>query len=406
MINTDKIDDKNIFKKVAEKTVEGVKKVAVKATESFDNSKFKMKTIDKIKTTWNSGLLNKYDNKSAKMMAKRNIAEEKLKSLFNKNEEGERRIINLQKEYKDSHGGILSKIEGEFLKEKQKNEKKIEKIKNRRDKTETRIRYYENKKIVYENRTKDIVGGVLNKVEKRLNPHEVKIGNLKNKIGVLTSEAKNFELAKMKLGEKVENLKKRLEIADFKAEKKGIKKIIGEIEGEIRRTEKIRSGRLEEQSKMENKLAKVNKKADKWRNIHDEFARLTQREVEHKKIEKRGNERIDLKRVELENVEIGDKKKKRTKKEGGGGSESSSEREPVFSLEEYVENWNKYFGSQFKIDAKLFLAEDLEKKMETPFLEDHIRMIYKKKRDADKSSVGAFSERDLEKSLKSLNNYL
>jgi hypothetical protein len=152
---------------------------------------------------------------------------------------------------------------------------------------------------------------------------------------------------------------------------------------------------------MENKLAKVNKKADKWRNIHDQFARLTQKEIEHKKIEKRGLEKPDLK-----NIEIGDKKKKRTKKEEGGNSELSSEREPTFSLEEYVENWNKYFGSQFKIDSKLFLEEALEKKMEIPFLEDHIRMIYKKKRETDKSSVGSFSERDLEKSLKSLNNYL
>jgi hypothetical protein len=405
MANIDKIDNKkNVLKRVAEKAVEGVKKVAGKAAESFDNSKFKMKTVDKIKTTWNSGLLNKYDNKSAKMMAKRNIAEEKLKSLTNKNEEGERRIAKLEKEYKDSHSDILSKIKIEFLKERQKNERTIDKLKDKRDTAETRVRYYENKKIVYENKTKNIVGGVLNKVEKRLNPHEVKIGDLKNKIGILTSEAKNFELAKMKLGEKVENLKKELGTSESKAEKKGIKRIIGEIENEMRRTERIRLGRLEEQSKMENKLTKVNRKADKWRNIHDQFARLTQREIEHKKIEKRGDERVDLKRVELEN--IGDKKKKRTKKEEGGGFESSSEREPVFSLEEYVENWNKYFGSQFKIDSKLFLAEALDKKMEIPFLEDHIRMIYKKKREADKGSVGSFSERDLEKSLKSLNNYL
>jgi hypothetical protein len=406
MANIDKIDNKNVLKRVAEKAVEGVKRVAGKAAESFDNSKFKMKTVDKIKAAWNSSLLNRYDNKSAKEMVKRSTAEDAIKLLNNKNAERESRIANLRKESGVGHEGILLKLEEKFLEEKQKIEKRIGKMKDKRDKSETKVRYYENKKIVYENKTKDVVSGVLNKVEKRLNPHEVKIGDLKNKIGILTSEAKNFELARVKLGEKVDNLKKKLEVADFKAEKKGIKRIIGEIENEMRRTEKIRLGRLEEQSKMENKLAKVNKKADKWRNIHDQFARLTQKEIEHKKIEKRGDERVDLKRVALGNVEIGDKKKKRIKKEEEGGSESSSEREPVFSLEEYVENWNKYFGSQFKIDSRLFLEEALEKKMEIPFLEDHIRMIYKKKREADKSSVGSFSEKDLEKSLKSLNNYL
>lgn len=405
MTNIDKIDNKNIFKKVAEKAVEaveGVKKVAGKAAESFN-----IRVTSKIEAAGSLNRLNYHDRKSTKATGKVRGLEEKLKSLTNKNEEGERRIAKLEKEYKDSHGDILLKIKAESLKERQKNEKTIDELKHKRDKAETRVRYYENKKIVYENKTKNIVGGVLNKVEKRLNPHEVKIGDLKNKIGILTSEAKNFELAKVKLGEKVENLKKELETSEFKAEKKGIKRIIGEIENEIRRAEKIRLGRLEEQSRMENKLTKVNRKADKWRNIHDQFARLTQREVEHKKIEKRGDERADLKSAKLENIEEGgDKKKKRTKKEEGGGSESSSERESTFSLEEYVENWNKYFGSQFKIDAKLFLEEDLEKKMEIPFLEDHIRMIYKKKREADKSSVGSFSERDLEKSLKSLNNYL
>jgi uncharacterized protein YfcZ (UPF0381/DUF406 family) len=405
MANIDKIDidNKNVFKKVTEKAVGGIKKVAGKAAESFDKSKLKIKTIDKIKATWNSGLLNKYDNKSVKMMAKRNIAEEKLKLLINKNEEGERRIANLQKEYKDSHGGILLKIEAEFSREKQKNAEKIEKTKNKIDKIKTKEGYYKAKGEVYENKTKNIIGGVLNKVEKRLNPHEVKVENLKNKIGVLASEVKNFESARVKLGEKVDNLKKKLEAADFKAEKKGIKRIIGEIENEIRRTEKIRLGRLEEQSKMENKLAKITKKVNKWNVIHNQFSRIITEKptrAEHKNMD------IKIERPDLKNVEVGDKKKKRSKKEGGGGSESSFERESVFSLEEYVENWNKYFGSQFKIDSKLFLEEALEKKMEIPFLEDHIRMIYKKKREADKSSVGSFSERDLEKSLKSLNNYL
>lgn len=403
MANIDKIDNKNILGKVVEKTVEGVKNVARKAAESFDNSKFKMKTVDKIKAVWNSDSMKDYDKKSAKVMAKRNVVEERLKSLTNKNAEGERRIANLQKEYKDSHGGILSKIEAEFSKEKQKNAEKIEKTKNKIDKIKTKEEYYKTKGEVYENKTKNIVSGVLNKVEKRLNPHEVKVENLKNKIGVLASEVKNFESARVRLGEKVDNLKKKLEIADFKAEKKGIKRIIGEIKNEMRKTEKIRLGRLEEQSRMENKLAKVSKKVNKWKVVHNQFSRIITEKptrVEHKDMG------IKMEKPDLKNVEIGDKKKKRTKKEEGGGSESSSEREPTFSLEEYVENWNKYFGSQFKIDSRLFLEEALEKKMEIPFLEDHIRMIYKKKREADKSSVGSFSERDLEKSLKSLNNYL
>lgn len=388
-------------KNILEKVAEGTKKAAVGVSESFDKSKLKMKTVDKIKAVWNSDLLNKYDNKSAKMMAKRDVAEEKIKTLIDKNEKGGLRVTNLQEKYKASYSGILSKIEAEFLKEKQKNVKKIEKIENKKDKAETRVRYYENKKIVYENKTKNIVSGVLNKVEKRLNPHEVKMGNIKNKIDILASEAKSFELAKVKLGEKVEDLKKELEIVDFKAEKKGIKRIISEIENEMRRTEKIRLGRLEEKSKMENKWAKINKKADKWRNIHDEFARLTQKEVEYKKIEKRGKEKPDLK-----NIKIGDTRRTEAKKEGESETESSSEQEPTLSLEEYVKNWNKYFGSQFKIDSKLFLKEALEEKKEIPFLEDQIRMIYKKKREADKSSLGSFSERDLEKSFKSLNNYL
>lgn len=394
-------NEKNIVGKVAEKVTEGIKSVARKTAESFDNSKIKIKTIDKIKAAWNSDLLNKYEMKSAKAMTKRNLAEEKVGLLSRKNEEGERRIENLKKEYKDSHGSILSKIEEEVLKERQKNEKKIEKIKNKRDRIETKIRYYENKKIVYENKTKDVVGGVLNKVEKRLNPHEVKLKDIRGKIDVLAVEAKNFESAKTKMSAKVADLKNRLETSEFKAEKKGIKKIIGEIENEIKRADKIRISRLEEQSRLEDRFTKVNKKADKWRNIHDEFTRLTHKEVGHRMIEKRGKEKPDLKRVKMK-----EGKKSETRVEGGVEAESSVEENQAFSLEEYITNWNKYFGSQFKIEQKSFLKEALEKKMEIPFLEDQIRIVYKNKKALDKNSVSSFSERELEKSLKNLKNYL
>ncbi|HNW96284.1 MAG TPA: hypothetical protein PLQ44_00735 [Candidatus Paceibacterota bacterium] len=447
-INLEPEEDKNILKKATE----SMEKVAGKVSESFDHSKLKIKTIDKIKAVWNGDRLNHYDGKSAKAMTKREAADEKIKILTEQNEAKEKRFRELGEKSFGTQDVLLSKVEAELLKSRQKNIKKIESAKNKKDKAETRVRYYENKKTVYENKVKNTVGRVTEKVDKKLKPHEIKLANIGSKIDVLNEEVGVFESDKIKLTKYVDGLKGKLEGAIFKEEKRGIKETISKIEVEIRRTEKLKQERLNEKSKLENAFAKVNKKADKWRDIRNEFSRFTNRGIEHKNIEKN-----------IENPDLGDERIKGDKspdgKEGGARNsrESISEEARVFiesvdkggipmmitnrlrvvldaygfneeeinssspedliaklklrvekdekgftmSFADYINHWNKRYGSHLKIESKAFTADFLKKESNISALEEQIRMQYMIMKK-NKNISSSFSKRDLEKSLKGL----
>lgn len=450
-INLEPEEDKNILKK----TTESIERAAGKVSESFDHSKLKIKTIDKIKAVWNGDWLNYHDRKSAKAMVKRESAEEKIKILTERNKADQEHFEELKKRSYGTQDILLSKVEEEFLKSRQKNIKKIERAKNKKDKAETRVRYYENKKIVYENRVKNIVGRVTEKVDKRLNPHEKKLAKIGSQMEVLNEEIKVFESDKIELLKYADDLKAKLETAIFKEEKKGLKKTISKIEAEIRRSEKLKQERLSEKSKLENKFAKVNKKADKWKDIRNEFSRFTNRGIGHRNIEK-NIENPNLENVKIKNNETLDKegtgveKSKEDMAESArsfiedvdkGGipimvtkqlrtvlgaygfdeaeidsgtpkdliaelklrveKEDKDKEKLVMSLGDYINYWNKRYGSRFKIESKDLPADILKKEASILALEEQIRTQYeimKKK----KNITNSFSERELEKNLKSL----
>jgi 5-formyltetrahydrofolate cyclo-ligase len=469
MVNIDKIniDNKNVFKKVAEKAVEGVKKVAGKAAESFDKSKLKIKTIDKIKATWNSGKLEKYKEKSSNFNTKRNAIEERIKNLQTKVENDEKGWAEFKK--KHGAGEIVSKLESEKIKERQRDFEKIRKFKIKEDKIETKLQYYNNKNVIYENKVKSIVGRVSDKIDKRLDPHEKKMATLSNTINLLNEGIKIIETNSLKLKKELEDLNIQKEGSGSKVLRRAIVKLMDETRDQIKKNDKRIIERSNERIKKQEKYNKVEIKTNKWIDVRKQFTGLVKkgdhydvnkvkeepdlnwRDIEVKKPERKERnaskqkddieeearqiiESVDkggvpgfvsqnLKRVllacdfdreEISNSRPGDlisklrnylKEKKSEESSDNEEKNKENREEKALSFKEYISLWNKLFGHKLLLDINKIKTRDILQEKEIVFLENELRMQYKIMKKVGDVPRG-FSERDLKKSLETLRNYL
>lgn len=286
--------NKNVFQKLSA----GAKELYLNLQEKVDKSALKIKTIDKAQMMWDSRLLERHERKTAELSAQISRAEQDT-ALLEKAAVNRASFVEAFKKKHPDYSGDLSKLEKEAVKTKQDFQKRIEKINKVKDKLETKLQYRNNKKAVYENKRKTIVEGVSEKIGERLRPHENRMEKLRGRKGKLEAEINDFAALKDDFNKEVEELEADLGQASFRVEKKMLKEAISLIKKELRGAEKNLETRSNQKLAIENRLAKINKKANKWRDLRNAFVRVSQRKVEYQTTNKK-DEVIDSRRKEVE----------------------------------------------------------------------------------------------------------
>jgi myosin heavy subunit len=286
--------DRSVFQKLSA----GAKEFYLNLQEKVEKSALNIKTIDKAQLMWNSRLLERHERKSAELSTQISSAEKD--AAFLEKAAGNR--ASFLEEFKKKHpnySGDLSKLEKEAVEVKQDFQKRIEKINQTKDKLETKLQYRNDKKAVYENKRKTIVEGVSEKIGERLSPHEKRMEKLQGRKEKLETEINDFAALKDNFHQEVEELEADLGQANFRVEKKMLKEAISLIRKELREAEKNIETRRRQKITIETRLAKINKKANKWRDLRNAFIRVSQRQVEFQAVHKK-DEIIAGRRKEVE----------------------------------------------------------------------------------------------------------
>lgn len=273
---------RNIFQKLSA----GAKELYLNLQEKAEKSALNIKTIDKAQLMWNGRLLERHERKSAELSTQISRAEKDAALL----EKAAGNRASFLEEFKKKHpdySGDLSKLERETVKVKQDFQKRIEKISQTKDKLETKLQYRNDKKAVYENKRKTIVEGVSEKIGERLSPHEKRMEKLQGRKEKLETEINDFTALKDNFHQEVEELEADLSQANFRVERKMLKEAISLIKKELRGAEKNIETRHRQKITIETRLAKINKKANKWRDLRNAFIRVSRRQVEFQAVHKK-----------------------------------------------------------------------------------------------------------------------
>ncbi|HOX21547.1 MAG TPA: hypothetical protein PKZ02_01045 [Candidatus Paceibacterota bacterium] len=328
---------KNIFQKLST----GTKELYLNLQEKAAKSALNMKTIDKAQLMWSDRLLERHERKSVELAAQISLAE-KDTALLEKAEANRASFLQAFKEKHPDYSGDLSKLEKETVKAKQDFQKRIEKISQTKDKLETKLQYRNDKKAVYENKREMIVEDVSEKISERMKPHERRMEKLQGRKEKLEAEINDFAALKDNFSKEVDDLESDLGQANFRVEKKMLKEAIALIRKELREAEKNIEVRRNQKITIENRLARVNKKANKWRDLRNAFVRVSQHPVEYQAVNKK-DEVVDGRRKKVEPV---------LKRKGAADKTEATEKTFVAEGDEETEGGAKIEEAEKSVSAQ------------------------------------------------------
>lgn len=333
----------------------------------------KMATVDRLKVWATDKFLNWHDNKSAKIGEELAENTDELKAATEGLAEVERELSATQTEF----GPMSASVRTSALKQRGALEKTIEKLKTKNEKINSNLEYRNRKKGTYENTRKEIVGDVTGRIETILKPYKEKVEALRWQRDQLDQEILSFREKRVSLEQARDSAKKRMGEVRFDFQKKQIKERLKELDKTIKRSEKLVKSRMKKRVDTEHEFAKVDKKADKWRVKHNDFSRITNRKVDYQEAEELRRETPNLGRKEVmgreskwgpdarttnpdENAPDAENESGSETKESAPGDTPKKievhERTRSVSLSDYVEKWNKYFGSDLLISKQKFLS--------------------------------------------------
>ncbi len=273
---------KNIFQKLSA----GAKEFYLNLQEKADKSALRMKTLDKAQMMWNSRLLERHDKKTAELAGQIKRAEQDTGLLERAATSSASFLEDFKKKHPD-YSGDLSKLEKEASGAKQDFQKRIEKIAKKKDDLETKLQYRNEKKAIYEEKRNIIVKEVSAKITDRLRPHENRMEGLRGKKEKLESEINDFANLKESFDKELMGLEADMGQANFRVERKMLKEAISLIKKELLSAEKNLEMRRNQKLAVENRLARVDKRANKWRDLRNAFVRVGERKVEYPPVSKK-----------------------------------------------------------------------------------------------------------------------
>lgn len=360
----------------------------------------KMNTVDRAKILYNTTLINWHDARSTPIVRELEGNKSELTAAEQKLKAQEEVTTNLEKEF----GAMSPETRRRFLTEKEDLKLRVDSIRGRLDKNNSRLEERNNIKASYENARKDAVESVQGRIKERLEPHESRLNVIKEKRDQLDLETVNFKEKRSALAEQVAKLEERAKGASFASERQFLEEKLGEIRQAMKEGERLLSERLKERRRIERDFAKENRKADVWRLKHNQLSKISQREVYYPEVEPRPEMTpADLSRREVvPPTGATGAAEKRPEPEKGGAVREVSPEGKTFSLENYVSAWNKYFGSELKIQEKDYAkmgAVDKNTEHAFSWLEGFVKVYAKHARSK-------LSEKDIAKKVQTLRVFI
>lgn len=358
-------ENKTLFRKLGEKAKDLAVKVYEKSGAGSLVEKARINSVDRAKVMYDSRLYNWHDEKAQKWESRLSLSNKQIGAVENQIKQGQENLRSLKETFGNRMG---PDIEAKALREEQNMKLALEKFQNKRDRAQSKLEFRNNKKAVYENAKKEVVRDVSGRIQERLKPHEGRIEELQVRKSQFDSEIGNLTDLKSKLEEQLEELEEGKRGATFEFEREQFQLIINETKGERREINNFIKSRVKERAKIESELIPVSKKANSWRDKLNQFHRISQRDT----VYVAPGEREEVP-ADFEHAEISTAKrviKKAPERGGYPSEEAATTREETskikparvyeraedkkFSPEDYIKQWNKYFGSDLQIKPDLF----------------------------------------------------
>lgn len=385
------------------KMSEGGKNILSKAYEGIYKIPVVNRVVAKMGVAYNQFWIDLKEKKSVELKGK--IETLNLKSeTFN---QSKNEIMRVMEDLKND--GIPGG-ESLLLKIKEIEQKEVE-MSDKKDKLQSRIESRENKIKLYTNKRDNIADKMITNYEKKLSPMEEKLGNLedyRNRLDlfVLGTEAKHEEQA-----QKLERIKERKNIIEQKyaamgySERKikrdeSIKFLEKQIEDGHKKIEEEKSRLSARQNEINNKIAKIDAKANPYRDRKNEFIRIKDgRPIkidleERHPIEENDKKEETSSHTRLENENSSAKPEQTssyTRINTPDNSYYGAEQAPLMS--DLIISHNKYLeknnaNSNLKIDASdLFKATKLSERnrITTKKFKEIVKQYYKTKKIPESS---------------------
>ncbi|MBI5147924.1 MAG: hypothetical protein HZA37_02125 [Parcubacteria group bacterium] len=314
------------FGSCCEKVSDGVKRFAKKLYEGV-----RMNTVDRAKVWFSQKLYDWHDKKSRKFAGEVSANDKQIVALEAQIKKQEERLSG---RFVGASASSRERIHASI----QKMRMRVEKLAADKEKVQSRLANRENHKRRYENKRKDIAAETLGRIAEGLRPYELKISSLKNCKNQLDLEVKSHTDRKKEFQNELEALRREMANAP-KEEKKAIKEEMAIIKAELKQTEKYLKGLVKERQKTEKRLTKWDKGSSYWRDAHNVFSRIANREtVYFEKETKKSRVEAKLGRQEIS---------------ADGGKAAPAERKEAAAeiqpLGERLQKWNDLFASKFQV---------------------------------------------------------
>lgn len=366
-------ESRNIF----EKLTEGGKNLV---RNLYERAKFRF--VDRARIMFNGALLEHHNKGSARLVGRINEIDGAVKEHEGRLPDLNRRLAELREKY----GPLKPEEELKFQKEREDYEDKLRAFKKERGEAAIKIERRNGKKALYETKRDRLCKEANHRIGERLKPFEGQMGGLQALKGKIDNELMAFWNERETFAAKVRELRERLGQAEFKPERRVLRRLLKEAQAHLEESNGYLTTRARERAHTESRLTRLEERSSHWREAAEELGRLTGRKpVYHKPP-------AEPKRAAPSVPEV--------------RRPEAMKREPRFIPPKYAEAWNKFFGSEFQVDTKEFTRDyfpDAGMNFSFGALEGGLRRYYGSRAGRGKSRL---KPKDLERHLGTLELFL
>ncbi len=381
-------DNRSFFEKLSDKTKEFTIDLYKGAKEN---------TVDRARIMFNDKKFGSHHGKASMLKFKLEGKQKEIERLIERKEGYDVDMEKIKKSGLPFDVKSLSKANSH----KEELEREIGKEGVSADKIKAKLEFRNQKKGVYETKRNRICENIIDRMKEKLEPYEKKLGDLRGQKEKLTSEIGDFKTKQRENAGKIRKLEQEIKEYSFRADRKRGRAAIKELQRKINKNEKHINKREKEEARIGHQIAKTDYKASPWRNKEKEIWLIMHPKIMETAVSEREKSTTESRPDGVE---------EEVEKAGGEEKKKEVEKEPEFTISDFIEVWNRYFGSELSLSVKgmeKVLPEnyDSAKKMGLgAFIEDLDEYYFRlsRKRGINKK----FKEKDFKKDVKTFRDFI
>lgn len=273
--------------------------------------------------------------------------------------------------------------------ERQRAYDELEQLKNQRDRLQTRLEFRNDRKSFFENRRKEIAENYIREVSEHIRPDVARLEELSDRKEQIDTELAAWAEAQTRRNEQISRLERLMEEVPTRAEMHEVRERMNELRRERELAQREYNYRMQGRRYLETRLARANRRVNRWVDRRNVAARLMNRPVEYQEVGER--EQPELSRPYRE-MPLGARERvsedpsrgpfggERGAEGGLEGEEGEHERERLsLSMKDFTETWNRYFGTELPLNERLIKrmgVQDLNKEMRPGEIEGVVIRYY------------------------------